>query len=178
MRYLYLVIAVIVVWIIWASTSTGGLYELKQFNREYAHPNRSVAFLLTKRSFSESNGHWDNVHVDSCSLYMPNWKKAEKCVDRRISCESSAPQIKNLYDNGYHADIFSNEYRDCWSENRPFMGIAEWMRASRGLLRSSIALFGVWITGGMDTTGGDVSEWEDDNKWWTTPVLEWSDRGI
>lgn len=176
MRYIFLII--VLVWALWASFSTGGLYELKQINPQYAHPNKSVANLLSKLSYSKMNGYWDNYHVEQCSLYMPNWSKAETCVRERISCEYEAPQEKDLFGDGEHGDVFSEEFRSCWLDNRPFVGPVEWLRASRVLLRAGVVAGGVWLTGGWDKKGEEASQWEDENESWAKPFMAWADKGL
>ena len=175
MRYVLLIIFLI--WVLWASLSDGGLYKLQQINPEYAHPNKSVSYLLSKLSYSESSGYWDNYHVDQCSLYMPNWTKTEKCIRERISCEYISPQEKDLFGDGEHGDIFSEEFRSCWSDNRPFLGPAEWLRISRALLRLGVVVGGFWLSGGWNKKGEESEKWEKENKGWAKPLLAWAEKG-
>jgi hypothetical protein len=174
MRYVTLII-IFLFWALWASFSTGGLYELKQINPEYAHPNKSVPYLLSKLSYSKSNGFWDSYHVEGCSWYMPNWAKAEQCVRVRISCESKSPKKKDSF--GEHADIFSKEFRSCWTDNRPFMGPVEWMRTSRTFLRIGVISGSLWLTGGWDKKGEEASKWEAKNIFWAKPLMAWAEKG-
>ena len=175
MRYVILIIFLI--WVLWASFSTGGLYELKQINPQYPHPNKSVPYLLSKLNYSESTGYWDKYHVEQCSLYMPDWTKAERCVSARIACEDQTPQQKDPFGNGTHGDVFSEKFHTCWSENRPFMGPFEWLHASRELLRIGIPIGGMWLTGGLDKNGEEASKWENKNLGWVKPLMEWAERG-
>jgi hypothetical protein len=163
--------------VLWASFSSGGLHELRQINPQYAHPNKSVAYLLSKLHYSPSNGYWDSYHVGQCSLYMPNWTKAERCVRARIMCESKLPQQKDTFGNGEHGDVFADAFRKCWLDTRPFMGPAEWLRASRGLWRVGVFLGAVWITGGGGRQVEDASKWGNKNLRWLTLLEEWVQEG-
>ncbi len=171
----YTILAIFLVWAGWASFSSGGLYELKQMNPEYPHPKKSLPYLLSKLGYGESNGFWDSYHVENCSFYMPNWNKAERCVRRRISCEFDAPKEK--YSSGARADIFSEEFRSCWKDNRPFRGPVWWLRASRSLWRGGILAASMWLTGGWDAKGDAALKWDDDNKGWVKPVFAWVEQG-
>jgi len=173
----YVILLIFIVWALWASISTGGLYELKQINPEYAHPNKSVPYLISKLNYSESNGFWDNYHVEQCSLYMPDWTKAEICVKERLSCEYLSPQEPDLFGKGKHGDIFSEQFRSCWSENRPPTWPTEWMRASRSLWRIGVVAIGMWITGGWDIKGEEATKWEEKNKGWAKPLMAWVKQG-
>jgi hypothetical protein len=166
-----LIFLAFLVWVLWASFSSGGLYELKQINPEYPHPNKNVAYLVSKLQYSAS-GYWDNVHVENCSLHMPNWEKAERCVRARISCELGAPKGEGL--DGKSADIFSNKFRACWDDRRPSLGPMEWVRFSRGALRSGIIIGGMWLTEGL---GGEGESWDEENRWWAEPLLGWFEKG-
>lgn len=153
------------IWVLWASVSTGGLYELKQINPKYAHPNKSVAYLVSKLDHSKSSWWLDPWHVEECSLYMPNWAKTENCVRERIHCEHMAPRVKNW--TGILAtpgDTFSDEFRSCWSDNHPFFGPAEWLRASRVMFRIGVTSGVMWVTG-------------SDNKGWRRAFEEWLEKG-
>ena len=175
MRYFILLL---LIWVLWASFSTGGLYELKQINPEYDHPNKSVAFLTSKLDHSKSNEYWSKYHVEQCSLYMPNWAKTESCVRGRLSCEYTLPQEKDPFGNGTHGDIFSEKFRSCWSNNRPFTGPVEWARLSRGLWRAGIGMGAVWLSGGFDKKSvEELSKWENENKGWTKLVTAWVEKG-
>ena len=176
MRYVIILI-IFLIWVLWASFSTGGLYELKQINPEYAHPNKGVPYLLSKLNYSNSSGFWDSYHVEQCSLYMPNWTKAERCVRERISCEYTAPKVKNAFGNGEHSDIFSEEFRSCWADKRPFIGPVEWMRASRSLFRIGIVAGSMWLTGGWDKKGDEASRWMEENNGWAKPLMAWMENG-
>ncbi|MBI1733244.1 MAG: hypothetical protein HYR49_10840 [Gammaproteobacteria bacterium] len=170
------ILIIFLIWGLWASISMGGLYKLRQMNAEFDYPNKSVPFLLSKLSYSQSNGYWDSYHVEQCSLYMPNWTKAERCVTARLSCEYVATQKKNLLKDGEHADIFSDEFHSCWLENRPLFGPVEWLRASRGLLRAAVVFGVTWLTGGWDKEGEEALKWENNNKGWVRPLIEWMER--
>ena len=73
MRY---IIITITAYVLWVSLSTGGLYEFKQINPDYAHPDRSAAYLVGRYYLSGGDRYIDKLHVERCSLYMPNWAKA------------------------------------------------------------------------------------------------------
>lgn len=175
MRYL---IVTFLVWMLWASFSTGGLSELKQINPEYAHPNKSVAFLMSKLKYSESNGYWDNYHVEQCSLYMPDWLKSEQCVRERISCEDKLPQENDLFGNGTHGDVFSDEFRMCWLEARPFFGPIQWLRGSRVFMRFGVASGFAWLAGGFSKKGDDYDDWENKHKGWLKPLMRWAEDAV
>jgi hypothetical protein len=174
MRYFILIIFLI--WVLWASLSTGGLYELKQINPQYPHPNKSVPYLLSKLSYSQATGFWDHYHVEQCSLYMPDWTKAEECVRARIACESKLPQ-KKRFGNETYGDVFSEEFRLCWSDNRPFMGPAEWLRTSRMFWRVGVVTASSWVMGGWDKKGDEALKWEQKNKGWIKPLMAWAEKG-
>lgn len=65
--------------------STGSLHELRQFNLDYVHPDRNVAYLISKINLRESNGFWDDYHVKQCSAHMPHWVIEKRCVEVRIA---------------------------------------------------------------------------------------------
>lgn len=167
------VIILIIGWILWASLSTSGLYELNQINPEYVSSDRSLAYLVSKWNYSLRNGFWDHYHVENCSLYMPDWINAEACVNARIFCESKAPLKTDA--SGTHADIFSKEFKSCFSEKRPTFGIIEWIRLSRSIYRIAIVSSAYWITGGFKNIDDShkTDEWEKNNNWWAKPLLEW-----
>jgi hypothetical protein len=171
----YVILIIFLISAFWASFSTGGLYELKQINPNYPHPNKSVPYLLSKLSYSQSNGFWDSYHVQQCSFYMPDWTKAEQCVRERISCEQKSPKGRDFLRE--HGDIFSKEFSSCWEDNRPFMGPVEWLRASRTLLRVGVVTGSFWLTGGWDKKGEEASKWEERNKGWIKPLMEWAEKG-
>ena len=166
----------IFVWMLWASLSEGGLYELRQINPEYAHPDKSVTFLISKLGYSESNGLYDSHHVEQCSFYMPNWAKAKRCFRVRKSCEAKMP-IKEQYVGMDVPDIFSDKYDDCWNKNHPFRGPYWWLRFSRGLFRGGVSLGLTWVTGGFGGKGEKQTKWEEENESWTMPVMEWLREG-
>lgn len=171
MHYIVLLI-VFLIWALWASLSTGGLYELKQINPGYAHPNKSVPYLVSKLNYSTSNGFWDSYHVKQCQMYMPSWAKAEGCVQERILCESVSPQEKDFPLRG--RDVFSKEFESCWDEHRPFIGPSEWLRGSRLIWRFGIGMGAMWLTGA--STGGD--KWEAKHGWWAKPMMAWAEEGV
>lgn len=171
------IVLLIVIWVVWASISTGGLYELKQLNPDYVQSNRSIAYLVSKWNYSQANGHWDRYHVEQCSYYMPNWVKAEACVKARIACEYKSPREKDEF--GEKANIFSKEFKSCISEEHPFFGPNEWLNASRALWRVVIVAGVVWIGGGFNKDNKDEKavRWEKNNKWWAEPLLAWGEEG-
>ena len=61
MRY---VIFIFLIWALWASLSTGGLYELKQINPKFPHPNKSVPYLLSELDYSASSGFIIKIGMD------------------------------------------------------------------------------------------------------------------
>lgn len=91
-----IILCLIVVWVLWASFSRSGLYTLKQINPDYQVENKHLAYLISKFVYSDTHGFWDRYFVESCSLYMPNWEKAQECVDARITCQSVAPRDHSL----------------------------------------------------------------------------------
>jgi len=149
--------------------------SLKQINPEYAHPNKNVPYLIDHLTYSESRGFWDTHHMEQCSFYMPNWSKAENYVRERIYCETEAPRKADAF--GDHADIFSDEFRSCFFDNRPFLGPIEWLRASRFLWRYGITLGVMWLAGGSDKKGEASSEWEENNKGWLNVMIAWAEKG-
>ena len=173
---LKLIFIVFIVWVAWATFSTGGLYNLKNMNPDYPHKYKSVPYLISQLNYTEQTTYWSHYHVEQCSLYMPDWAKAERCVRLRISCELKSPRRK---DNGFedYADIFSEEFWSCFDDIRPFMGPSEWLRASRAFWRIGIGMALIWVTGGADAKGDSYVQWEKDNLWWGGPVLEWMEKG-
>lgn len=174
---LVIFLVILIPWLIWASFSTGGLYELKQINPKYEHPNKHVAYLVSILNYSESSGLWDSDHVEFCSLYMPNWKKAEECVKNRLYCELKAPTKKDIFSDKRDPDILSDEYRKCWDERRLYLGVMEYLRVSRALFRYGLLLFGVWITGGAETENHEDDKWMKKNKYWAEPLEAWANKG-
>jgi len=172
----YVILLIFIIWALWASFSTGGLTELKQLNPQYAHPNKSVPYLIGKLNCSKSSGFWDSSHVEQCSWYMPNWAKAERCVRERINCELKSPKKKDSFGE-YYGDIFSAEFMSCWKDKKPFMGPMEWLRASRSAWRFGILMSAVWLKGGWDTTGAEAQKWETENKGWLKPLDAWMVKG-
>lgn len=170
--YYIVPLSVFLIWALWASLSTGGLYELKQINPGYAHPNKSVPYLVSKLNYSASSGFWDSYHVEQCWGYMPNWAKAETCVRERISCESVSPPMKDS--PRLKRDVFSKEFESCWDQHRPFLGPSEWLRFSRFIWRAGIALGPMWLTGA--STGGD--NWHARHGWWAEPMIAWTEEGV
>ena len=74
MRY---IIITITAYALWASLSTGGLYEFKQINPDYAHPDRIAAYLVDKYYLSGGYRYIDRLHVKRCSFYMPTPSKPQ-----------------------------------------------------------------------------------------------------
>ena len=156
-------------WLGWASCSTGGLHELKHLNPDYAHPNRHVAYLVSKINWSESSGFWDSFHVESCSAYMSNWEKAERCVRARLSCELTAPTETDAF--GTRPDVSSAVFRECWQSRRPPQGPVEWIRLSRGLFRGA----SVYLI--LRLMGADSDpDWDERNAWLANPLVDWMER--
>jgi hypothetical protein len=171
---LWVAIGVILVWTPWASCSDGGLHQLKQINPNYDHPNKSVAFLLSISEYSADS--WDWYHVELCSISMPNWEKAERCVRARQACEVFAPFKTDLF--GTKRDINSDKFYSCFQERRPFIGPMELLHGSRILWRAGVALVATLVTGGFDATkGSGTTEWEEENRWWSEPLSNWMEEG-
>ena len=159
------------IWAGWASFSTGGLYKLKQFNPAYAHPNKSAAYLLSKIHNHESNGFWDAHHVKQCSIHMPDWVKAERCVKTRILCDQLSPIVDESFGpNAIRRDIFSDTFNSCWEDRRPGLGLMGWLHLSRTAWRVGIFIGAVWLTGGEE-------EWEKNNKGWAKSLDAWLQEG-
>jgi hypothetical protein len=186
MRYVILIIFLI--WALWASYSTGALYELKQINPQYVHPNKSAAYLLSKLKSSESSGSMADLnvrsHLQTCSMYMPNWKKAESCVRVRISCEDKSPREKDPFRDEEYGDISSKDFWSCWSDNRPFIGLVVWLRGSRQLWRIGNGMGSLLVAAGLTgywNTGKCCEGYlnmEKENIWWTKPAEEWVNEWI
>lgn len=172
MKYLI----IFLIWLLWASFSEGGLYKLQQMNPEASH-KRSVEFLLSKLHGSESNRFWDSHHVKQCFDYMPNWSKAELCVRTRIYCESKAPQKLSEYSVESFPDIFSDEFKSCERENRPFLGPMEWLHGSRFLYRNLVMLGVIWISGGFNLKGQEAISYDYDNRYWLNSLMKWVSKG-
>jgi len=171
-----IIAGIIILWMLWASLSTGGLYKLKQINPEYTQQNKSLAYLVTTLNESLTSNFWGSYHVEVCSSYMPNWKKAETCVSNRMVCEILYAPIKKDSPRP-HRDIYSKSFQKCWSEKRPFLGINEWLHTSRSLWRMAIFSGFVWINGGFDHSGEKYEKWDKNNKWWVQPMSEWMEKG-
>jgi len=166
------------IWAGWASFSTGGLYELKQFNPDYAHPNRNTAYLISKINFHESNGYWDNYHVEQCSFQMPDWAKAKKCVEARIACDRKSPKVDNSFGSKkIKRDIFSDAFKSCWGNTRPSLGPMAWLRGSRASWRLGIVGGVAWLAGGFDADSREFDEWVAKNKGWTESIEAWLQEG-
>jgi len=178
------------VWLLWASFSTGGYYELKQMNPDYPVADKNLSFLLGKLDYRESKGILDLLeeldyreskgildsrHVEQCSVYMPNWDSAADCVTTRIACERQATQKKSAYSE--HVDIWAKEFQDCFAERRPVMSPVDWLRFSRTMWRLAILLAGLWVTDFTDQGGKAAETWEAENRWWVDPVKAWAERG-
>lgn len=58
---------------------------------------------------------------------MPNWKKAEDCVETRKLCESVSSNADG------ETDVFSEKYILCYMQRRPVFGIMEWLHLSRAI---------------------------------------------
>ena len=109
---------------------------------------------------------------------MPNWTKAEECVKERLYCEIKAPPQKEKFMGKSYPDIFSDEFDACEENNRPFMGFTEWLRASRTMLRARFGFGAMWLTGGFeDRTIEEQTKWDEQNKYWAIPLIEWVDKG-
>ena len=166
------------IWAGWASFSTGGLYELKQFNPAYAHPNKSAAYLISKINNHESNGFWNTHHVKQCSFNLPDWAKAERCVKDRIACDRLSPIVDESFGpNKIQRDIFSDTFNSCWEDKRPSLGLVGWLRASRALWRLGILSGAGWLTGGFDAKGQEYEEWLAKNKGWLKSLDAWVQEG-
>lgn len=166
------------VWAGWASLSTGGLYELQQFNPDYVHPNKNVAYLISKISWDESSQYWDNYHVKHCSAHMPDWAKAKRCVEARIACDRLSPVVDNSVSFRIQRDIFSVAFSSCWKDTRPNIGPMALLRQSRALWRLGILSGLVWLTGGFDAEGQEQEEWIADNRDWGESLEVWMHEGI
>ncbi|UTW04519.1 hypothetical protein KDX31_05800 [Amphritea atlantica] len=170
MRYFF--IGLVIVWVIWASFSTGGFHELKQINPEYAHPDRNIANLLSKL---EGERMIDSRHVEWCAFYMPNWPKANRCVKERIRCEF---EVVLPHDRTREYFMFSDtlnpEYQACWEERKPWLGPMEWLRVSRALWRGGIGLGFLWIVDKLYGEGEE--EWSPTARSWAEAILAWGKR--
>ncbi|NQV20114.1 MAG: hypothetical protein HQ511_01720 [Rhodospirillales bacterium] len=176
--FLGFIFLLFLVWVSWASFSTGGLYELKQFNPDYAHPNKSAAYLISKINDHESNGFWDDYHVKNCSFHMPNWARAEKCVRGRLFCDQLSPVVDKTYGpNKIRRDIFSDEFTSCWIKKRPSLGPMGWLHGSREMWRLGVLSGAVWLTGGFNAKGQKYEEWLVRNKGWTELLDAWLQEG-
>lgn len=161
------------IWLLWAALSEGGLHQLKQINPDYPQLDRSLAYLISQLHKGERDG-WSAKHVEYCAIYMPNWEKAEKCVETRKSCEYTSPYLKNDYFK--RKDIFSDQFKECVERNRPAYGISEWSHAYRILFRIIITTIVFKLTRG-DKHGQQAVEWDENNKWWAQPLFDWMERG-
>lgn len=169
----YYLIGALIVWALWASISTGGFHQLKQINPQYAHPDRNIANLLSKL---EAERIIDRRHVEWCSLYMPNWPKANRCVKERIRCELEVvlPQSRTR-EYFMFADTLNPEYQACWEERQPWVGPMEWLRVSRSLWRGGIAWGFVWVATEWHNTQNE-EEWNPNFRAWGNALLSWMQR--
>jgi len=168
------VIVIFLTWLVWASFSTGGLYQLQQMNPEYQYPHKSINALLSKLEYSEYNGLLDKYHVELCFIYMPNWEKTESCYDRRKLCQILSDKVKNPFGPGKHGDVFSDKFESCYERGKPFMGPAEWLRTSRIWWRLTIFKIRIWFAGGIE----EILQNEEQN--WRMFIFwrQWMEKGI
>ena len=159
-----LVLIILIPWMIWASFSTGGFYQLEQINPEYPHPNKNVAFLMAKLNGSPV----DEFHVKQCAPYMPNWDKAKECVSTRLHCQSMLPPPTNSY--GW-PNFNSKQYEKCFEDNKPPVGFYEIMHFSRGAFRA-LVVYGILKLMNEDSLSNFESK-----KWWKKPLQGWFERG-
>ena len=180
MRFFILIGAALLGWVLWASFSHGGLYQLKQINPEYPHPNNNVAYLTSKleMDWSKPNSYWDKYHVEQCFPFMPNWAKAADCVKAGIYCQNTVAQDKDVSGNEVDFEMFSSEeFRSCWKNEIPMFGPIEWFRLSRGLWRGVISMGAIWLAGGFETsTVEEISSWEKENKRWMELMTTWVEK--
>lgn len=176
MKVVISLVVIFLIWLMWACFSTGSFYKLKQLNPNIER-TRSINFLLTKLYDSEENGFWYSYHVEACSLFMPNWAKAEYCVRNRIYCESKAPTKLGSIFHETHADIFSNEFRQCVENNGTINGSMEYLRSSRGFLRIGVYMALIWLTGGFNLDDKESIEYDEKNRFWLKPLYKWVQKG-
>lgn len=178
MKGRWLFLGPVAVWLLWASCSTGGLYQLKQMNPAFVHPNKYVALLLpVLNPLPKEHEFWDRQHIESCAVYMPDWDIAYTCYVQRKWCEGEAPW-KDSPLSGRHPDIRSKEFHACWVSHQPALGLREWLRFSRLAFRAALGIVPMWAGGGtgkMDAEHG--AHWEGRNRWWTEPVTRWIEQG-
>jgi hypothetical protein len=176
MRYGLLTLLVIFLsWLLWATFSTGGLYQLKQINPEYTHPHKSVLYLISNLKFDDPDDVYDYTHLISCSVYMPNWTKAENCMRATLTCEKENSTAKDRTEG--HRDISSDEFNTCVKNNRPFMGAFEWLRYSRSMYRFRVLQGCIWIMGGSGLNENDNQEWYIRNRGWVYSLWAWVRKG-
>jgi hypothetical protein len=175
--FLVFIFFLFLVWAGWVSLSTGGLYELRQFNPDYAHPNRNAAYLISKVNYSEDNGMWDFYHVEQCSQHMPNWEKAKRCVEARVSCELKSPKTKDAVGFKDERDIFSEIFASCLKNKKPSLGPMELLRLSRTLWRGGVFFGSIWLTGGFSLKGKEDEVWRAKNDGWVKPLRAWFKEG-
>lgn len=166
-----IIIFIIFTWIIWASTSTGGLYELKQLNPSYVQQNDEKYYLVIKL-----NSFDGRYFVDKCGFYMPSWERAEKCVKINIFCEQLLPVTKNKYGLDTR-DIFSDQFKACIDQNKQTYNFFDYMRISRAFWRIAIGTGCIWARGGFNKNIS-AEEWDKKNSYWAKPLLEWMDKGM
>ena len=165
---------VFLVWVFWASCSTGGLAQLREKNPEYPDPNVHVAYLLSQLHADPVDGFWlSSQHVEDCSLYMPDWQEAENCVRIRFYCEMvdrRAPYLKREpYQKRALRDSFSKEYRECFKEFGPTRGVYWYLHASRYGPRLAVGMMFLKLSGASQ----DDLDWDRRNKWWAEPIFRW-----
>lgn len=160
----YFLLICLGIFLIWATFSTGGLYELEQINPAYPHPNKDVAFLIEKLNHI---GTFDRFHVEQCWPYMPDWSKAKECVDVRFFCQSISPKDKE----DDWADVSSDEFDICFKEKRPTVGFSEIMRVGRNFFRVYVVYKILRFTKEESLSNSESK------KWWKKHLKAWYEQG-
>ena len=165
------ILVVLLIWAAWASVFDGGLKELKQVNPAYAHPDKSVAYLVSQLNANPKPDRlWTKFHVENCSIYMPDWQDAESCVRERLRCELNKPQSVNPIDYS-----FSGPFRDCASGRKPFMGPAVWVRLSRVLFRFGVSFGAMWVGSGFALDADATNKWAKNNPTFSKSLMRWTE---
>jgi hypothetical protein len=158
----YFLLICLGIFLIWATFSTGGLYELKQINPGYPHPNKNVAFLIEKlNNFST----FDSFHVEQCWPYMPDWLKAKECVEVMLFCQSISPKDKE-----HNWSDFSDEFGTCFKDKRPTVGFSEIMRVGRNAFRAYVVYKILRFTKEESLSNSESK------KWWKKPLGDWYEQ--